>query len=88
MRNEDKHDYLGIKLLGVLVKRGGVILESRIRSVWAKIQIFRNALLNKHVNIKLRLRLFDSVVTPCPLYGLSIAPITKQKNHSLGAKKR
>lgn len=68
VRNEDKRDYLGVKLPGVLVKRGGVILPSRIWSVWAKFHIFRNALLDKHVNIKLRLRLFDSVVLPFALY--------------------
>ena len=40
------------------------------------------------MNIKLRLRLFDSVVTPCALYGLSTAPVTKQEIHSLGVVQR
>ena len=34
------------------------------------------ALVDKHVNIKLRLRLFDAVVTPSALYGLAVAPLT------------
>ena len=30
---------------------------------------------NKHVDIKLRLRLFESVITPSALYGLTTAPL-------------
>ena len=31
--------------------------------------------MNRHVPIKLRLKLFDAVVSPCALFGMSVLPI-------------
>ena len=87
-RDGKTHDYLGIKLPGNLLDRGPVIVASRARSAWAKFHMFRSSLLNKHVNIKLRLRLFDSIVSPCVLYGLSTALLTEKTMHSIGVIQR
>jgi len=45
-------------------------------------------LVDKHVDIKLRLKLFDSVVTPSALHGLSPAPLTKHDLEALATTQR
>ena len=53
---------------------------------WYKFQRHRKVPTNKHVSIKLRLKLFDAVVTPTILYGLRTLPLTHfqlQKLHAL-----
>ena len=76
VRANESHVYLGNALPGDLTKRGRKILNNRLRCAWAKFNIFRKALTDKHVNLRLRLKLFDSVVTPSAVYGLSVAPLT------------
>ena len=41
-----------------------------------QLQSLQNTLTNRHVNIKLRLKLFDATVTPAALYGLTSCPLT------------
>ena len=47
-----------------------------LKCAWSKLHLFRKVLSNKHVNVCLRLRFFDAVVTPSAVYGLSTAPLT------------
>ena len=75
-RRNEKHTYLGNAFAGNLRHRGKGILDNRLRCAWSKFHMFRHSLTNKHVDIKLRLRLFDAVVSPAVLYGLSTAPLT------------
>ena len=75
MRDGMTHKYLGITLPGDLRKRGQIILQERLRSAWAKFHLLRTSLLNRHVCLSLRLKLFDAVVTPSAIYGLSTAPL-------------
>ena len=75
-------------LTGGLRRRGRPMLEYRLRCAWAKFCLFRHALVDKHVDIKLRLRLLDAVVTPCALYGLTTAPLTKQDVEQLAVTQR
>ena len=53
-----------------------------------KISSFRGSLTNKHVDVKLRLRLFGSVITPCVMYGLSTAPMVAADIEHLAATQR
>ena len=50
----------------------------RVGCEWSKFHLFHASLTNKYVNIKLRIRLFDSVVTPSVLYGLTTSPLTQE----------
>ena len=63
---------------GDLRKRGSTTLDFRLRGAWAKFHAFKTTLTNKHVDSKLRLRLFDAVVTPVALYGLVASPLTQK----------
>ena len=83
-REGDSHKYLGVMLLGRLRDRGRTMLAHRLKCAWSKYHAFRHSLTNKHVDIKLRLRLLDAVVTPCALYCLSIAHLTKTDVGRLG----
>ena len=76
VRGSDTHKYLGVALPGQLRRRGDTILAHRLKCAWSKFHMFRAALTNKHVDVRLRFRLFDAVVTPCAVYGLSTAPLT------------
>ena len=38
--------------------------------------MFRPSLTNRHLDIRLRLKLFDAVESPTTLYGLATAPLT------------
>ena len=76
VRGEDARRYLGIVLTGKLRKRGESTLAHRLKSAWCKFNMFKSIFCNRHVDIRLRLRFFDAVVTPSSLYGLSTAPLT------------
>ena len=64
------------------------MLHHRIRCAWAKFSCFRHALLDKHIDVRLRLRLFDAVVTPSALYGLTAAPLTAAEEAHLATTQR
>ena len=76
VRGNDAHKYLGITLPGQLRHRGEVILAHRLKCGWSKLHMFRDILTNRHVDIRLRLRLLDAIATPSALYGLSTTPLT------------
>ena len=86
--NDDSHKYLGWMLSGDLRHRGRTMLAYRLRVAWAKFSRFRRALVDKHIDIELRLRLFDTVVTPSALYGLTTAPLAKKDEEHLAATQR
>ena len=70
------HKYLGRCFCGDLRHRAGSALEHRLGCAWAKFRDLEKTLTNHHVGIRLRLRLFDAVVSPTVLYGLETAPLT------------
>ena len=71
------HKYLGKIYAGDLTTRGHVGFQHRVQLVWAKFHQFRTVVTNKDVSIKLRLKLFDAVVTPRILFGLVTMPLTQ-----------
>ena len=88
VRGDDAHKYLGVSFPGQLRRRGHAALAHRLKCAWAKFHAFRTSLSNRHVDIALRLRLFDAVVTPSALYGLSTAPLTAVMVERLAAAQR
>ena len=87
-RTGEFHKYLGRMLPGHLANRGKVNLDYRVRCAWSKFKTFRHALTDKHIDVKLRLRLFDIVVTPSALYGLSSTPLTATNFEHLAVTQR
>ena len=88
MRLSESHKYLGNSYPGDLRLRGSTMLANRIRIAWGKFHQFKSALLDKHVDLKLRVKLFNSVVTACVLYGLVSAPLTRKNMEMLAVVQR
>ena len=55
-----------------------------LQVAWNKFRKYRHMLLNKHVSLVLRLKLFDAVVSPAMLFGLATLPLTKGCLQKLG----
>ena len=71
------HKYLGRHLSGEPTFRQRIEANHRIKCAWFKFGQHRDTLCNKNISIKLRLKLFDSVVSPTILFGLAILPLSK-----------
>ena len=72
-----KHKYLGRCFSGELRDRGQAALDHRASCAWMKFRALQSTLTNKHVNLKLRLRLFDAVIMPSICYAMETIPLTK-----------
>ena len=55
---------------------------------WAKYSQHARTLVNKKVSLKLRLKLFDAVVSPCVLFGLGTLPLYEDALLKLEASQR
>ena len=51
-------------------------MKHRIHIAWMKFNQHRETLLNRHVSLKLRLKFFDSIISPAILFGLTTAPLS------------
>ena len=72
-----EHKYLGKKLPGDLSRtRANVDVKHRTHIAWRKFNQHRETLLNRHVSLKLRLKFFDSIISPAILFGLATAPLS------------
>ena len=71
------HKYLGRAFSGDLWQRAKTAAEHRIGCAWLKCRALQSTLTNKHINVMLRLRLFDAVVTPTLLYSLETVSMTQ-----------
>ena len=83
-----KHKYLGRSMDGDLKRRRWAALHHRISCGWMKFSQLRSSLCDKRVNIKLRLRLLDSVITPTVCYGLDSCALTTNHMEKLDAVQR
>ena len=88
LHSSGSHTYLGRRFSGDSKHRGRTALEHRIGCAWAKFRTLSSTLTNSHIPIKLRLRLFNAVVSPTVLYALDTAPLTKSMLIKLDATQR
>ena len=79
MTSQVFHKYLGKKFGGDLRSRSACNVNYRMECAWGKFHTHKAVLLNKAVSLRLRLKLFDVVVTPTALYGLSTTATTAQQ---------
>ena len=79
----DTHKYLGRTLPANLRDRTATELGQRIRRAWQQFHEHRHALTDQNVSVRLRLKLFQSVITPTLFFGLACLPLTKQQLGSL-----
>ena len=82
------HKYLGRHLCGDMKNRSTTEFMHRVAAAWGKFHKHRPTLMNKHASIKKRLRLFQSVVSPTVLFGLSTLPLTSAQLKQLDALQR
>ena len=77
------HKYLGRKFPGDLNIRTEVELMYRIQCAWGKFHQHKLILLNKHVSLRLGLKLFHATVSPTAMFGLASLPHTQRFLHKL-----
>ena len=63
-------------------------LGRRLQVAWNKFHKYKHILLNKHISLVLRLKIFDAVVSPAMLVGLATLPLTKVCLQKLGVVQR
>jgi hypothetical protein len=88
LSGKDSHKYLGRKVPGELRLRNEIEYNNRIAAAWGSFHKHRPYLMNNNVDIKLRLKLFESIVTPTVLFGLTTLPLTASKLQQLDAVRR
>ena len=79
----ETHMYLGRKICGDLRRQSRTELAHRISAAWGKFNKLRFIFVNKHLSIKGRLKLFNAVVTPTALFGLSTLALTARQLEQL-----
>ena len=78
---EGRADYLGRVLR--LADMHDAELSHRTSKAWAKYGVFRNELHDRKVPINLRMKLFNTVITPTILYGCETWTMTKARESKL-----
>eukprot|EP00929_Paragymnodinium_shiwhaense_P046346 TRINITY_DN23593_c0_g1_i6.p1 TRINITY_DN23593_c0_g1~~TRINITY_DN23593_c0_g1_i6.p1 ORF type:complete len:196 (+),score=11.73 TRINITY_DN23593_c0_g1_i6:290-877(+) len=88
VRSGSSHKYLGKVLPGDLSNRGQRNFNHRLSCAWLRFHQLQTALLNRKIPVHLRIKLFDSVVSPTVLYSLSTTPLTQTQLAKLDAVQR
>ena len=70
----NEHRFLGRYLSGDLDNRVYAETQHRTKVAWMKFGQHSKTLRSKNVSIKLRMKLFDSVVSPSFFFGLAVLP--------------
>ena len=86
--SNDMHKYLGRKFSGDLLKRSEANLDYRLECAWGKFHCNKTVLTNPEISLRLRLRLFDAVVTPTALYGLASTALTALQRSRIASVRR
>ena len=84
----DTHKYLRRNLAGNLRKRRDIEFSNRLKCAWLSYRKHADTLLDPQVHIRQRLKLFQSVVTPTVLYGLSATALSAQQLEKLDTTQR
>ena len=79
------HKYLGRPVSCNVRGRGEDALQHRIKCGWFKFRQNRRTLCSHNVSLKLRLKLFDCIVTPTILYGLTSTALTQRQMEQLAS---
>ena len=78
----------GRKLSGHMRARGQVELAHRLQIAWMRFHKHRDILLDQNINIRSRLRFFQSVISTTVMYGLPACALTKKLVESLDVVQR
>ena len=83
-----KHKYLGRMFCGEVRNRGKIAVNHRISCAWMKYHALQHVFEDKHVPIHLRLKLFESAITPTVVYSLETCPLTENLQEKLNVVQR
>ena len=75
LKPSETHRYLGRHLPGELSNRANVEINSRMKAAWFKFGKLSRTLTNRCILVKLRLKLFDAIISPTILFGLVALPM-------------
>ena len=81
------HRYLG-RLVTLSANRCSIEVSNRIRAAWGKFAQHHKWLTNRQVPLHLRLKLFDSIVSPTALFATSSLPLTSAHFSRIGRAQR
>ena len=73
------HKYLGRSWPGNLRFRGQAAVDHRVTCAWAKFRSLQGTLLDRNISVKLRLKLFNTTVTPAAAYSLETCPLSQHQ---------
>ena len=82
------HKYLGRAWSGDIAKRGIAAVRHRLGCTWGKFGTMQNTLLNRHISLQLRLKLFNSCITPAMLYAMETCPLTQSHLNKIDVSQR
>ena len=88
VQSNASHKYLGRMINLSMNQRVNIELVFRKKCAWSSFHKHRRTLLNHDISLALRLKLFDSVVSPAALFCLHVLPLNKSQLTSLGACQR
>ena len=88
LSENQKHKYLGRMFSGEVRNRGRVAVEHRICCGWMKYHALKQVFEDKHIRIRLRLKLFDAAISSTVLYSLETCPLTEKLLHRLDVVQR
>ena len=83
MSGKDAHKFLGKQFSGELHDRASRNLSYRIECAWAKDHANSSTFTNRAISLKLRLNLFNTIVTPTALYSLASTALNKTQRQRL-----
>ena len=78
LHDKGHHKYLGRRFQGNLHERGKCAVEHRLGCAWTKFRHLQKSLLDKHVALPLRLRLFEAAIAPTLTYSLETVALTQK----------
>ena len=82
------HRYLGRRLCACSSSRTSTEVNNRISAAWAKFNIHRRWLVNSHISLKLRMRLFEACVRPTAIFALHVLPLKAADLERIAATER
>ena len=75
LQDSDSHRYLGRSIPGDLYNRAAIEIKHRLQAGWYKFSQHSKSLTHRNISVTFRLKLFDSIVTPTILFGLTALPL-------------
>ena len=85
---KDAHRYLGRQLCLHPDLRCDIEINHRVKIAWMKFHQHSKWLLNRHVSLRQRLKLFRSIISPALIFGLAVFPMSKINLEKIAAVQR